>query len=217
MASTDKPIERLTIAELDELAGTTIGDVRIGTDGHSYVSTGPIDWTKITVSASTSGSSFISSGTIKVTETPQKTVFSDRLMAEARISDFELTSSYDDKELFRHYQDELERRVRKTACEESKCGTCPQMKIMIVQEHDSLKAQRRIGAVAMCGYDKGGVTSVICPDGSVATRKGSGRITSFEENLEMPKSAPEFSSKNEEPYIRIDPDKPSSAGSEVAW
>lgn len=191
MAVNIKATDRLTIADMDTLAGTSM-------------TTGAIDWSKITVASSTA-------------TTFKKTVFNERMVAEGRVSDYAVHAARDASEVLKQVKGRLEAQVRRTVAIETKCPTCPHMKVMVMQDHDFKSAERLIRVMASCGLDKPGHTSVICPDGQIVSRTGPVRTLSFEENTEIANSAPEFSTKNEEPYIRKDPDKPSSAGGDVAW
>lgn len=174
-----------------------------------------IDWSKMTVASSTFGR-------VTAPTTSKKNLFQNRLAADGRVSDLMVASARDSAKLFLIQKEELESKVRHAIKNDSKCMGCKHVAVATHEMMDHKNAERLIRVTAACGLDKPGFTAVCCPDGQIVSKADKVTMTTTMEvdPVEFPenaKSAPEFSTKNEEPYIRVDPDKPSTKGDLAAW
>lgn len=130
-----------------------------------------------------------------------------------------LTRSGEDheKRLVRDNSEKLQHAIKKDCAD---CEMCPHMQVNMTRHVDAIRDESVYELTAACRNKSGNSHSLLCPNGKTAVRQGSTVLvpkveTTFEPTFhDIPGTS--VHELKPEPYIRKDPDKPTSDTGE-AW
>ena len=147
---------------------------------------------------------------------PEPNVFSKRIAMQTRLSEMDPESGR-----VEHIRENARRALKEALLKDAPtCFHCPHVEMLEETMNNHSRPELRIMTYAKCGRDMKDHTHVICPNGRIASRDGSVTYETREieaDNIQKyTNPAPEFSKESDEPYIRIDPDRPQSSD-DTAW
>lgn len=102
----------------------------------------------------------------------KKTVFANPLAIRVSMSDYDRLSRSEDYAV-RLLHDARDKLVR-TVANETQCSGCPHMDVRVDQQENPIRGATEFQLRTTCKQAKKGMTSVVCPDGSITSVNTSG-------------------------------------------
>lgn len=103
----------------------------------------------------------------------EKTVFANPLAISTVVDDYTASNARDDHMVARLLEDSHQKLMR-TVSNETRCAGCSHLDVKVEQNQNPMKGSTDYRLRTVCNLAKKGMTSLVCPDGSLTSMNTSG-------------------------------------------